>query len=134
MEIRNINWQETMPLRHRVLWPHKPPEYCHVAGDRDAMHFGAFCHGELVCVASVYLSANKARLRKFATHLDYQGQGIGSKLLSYILKLLKATDTNVFWCDARESAVSFYQRFGMQPYGDQFYRGDVSYFKMEVTL
>jgi len=134
MEIRNISWEQTIPLRHNVLWPKKPPEYCHVEGDQDALHFGVFTNDELVCVASVYLKSDKARLRKFATKTDYQGQGIGSQMLKFILHSLKNTEAKVFWCDARESALSFYQRFGMQPYGERFYKADVSYFKMEVAL
>ena len=72
MEIRSITWQETIPLRHQVLWPCKPPEFCHVKGDSDALHYGAFVDDVLVCVASVYLTLNKARLRKFSTDARYQ--------------------------------------------------------------
>jgi len=49
------------------------------------MHFGAFVNDELVCVASVYIKSDKARLRTFATKIDYQGQGIGSQMLKFIL-------------------------------------------------
>jgi ribosomal protein S18 acetylase RimI-like enzyme len=134
MEICRISWEQTIPLRQSVLWPMKPPEYCHVEGDHDALHFGAFAKDELVCVASVYIKSGKARLRKFATKTDFQNQGIGSQMLTFILRTLKNTGVNFFWCDARESALSFYQRFGMQSYGERFYKADVSYFKMKVAL
>ncbi|MGX5203483.1 GNAT family N-acetyltransferase [Aliikangiella sp. IMCC44632] len=134
MEIRTISWEQTIPLRHSVLWPTKPPEYCQVEGDQEALHFGAFTNNELVCVASVYLNLDKARLRKFATKADFQNKGIGSKMLRYIFRSLKNTNAKVFWCDARESALPFYQRFGMQPYGERFYKADVSYLKMKVAL
>ena len=134
IEIRNVSWEQAIPLRQSVLWPTKPAEYCHVEGDHEALHFGAFAYDELVCVASVYIKSDKARLRKFATKADYQSQGIGSQMLNFILQTLKSTDVTVFWCDARESALSFYQRFGMQSYGERFYKADVSYFKMEIAL
>lgn len=134
MEIRNISWEQTIPLRQSVLWPNKPSEYCHVDGDNEAMHFGAFANNKLVCVASVYITSDRARLRKFATKTDYQGQGIGSQMLKFILHSLNNTVVKFFWCDARESALSFYQRFDMQPYGERFYKAEVSYFKMEVAL
>ena len=63
MEICAISWEQTIPLRHSVLWPNKPPEYCHIDGDIDGLHFGVFVDGLLVCVASVYVTLNKARLR-----------------------------------------------------------------------
>jgi len=112
----------------------KPPEYCHVEGDQDALHFGAFANDKLVCVASIYIKLDRARLRKFATNAEYQNQGIGSQMLRYILQSLKKRDTKFFWCDARESALNFYQRFGMRSYGERFYKGDISYFKMKVAI
>jgi ribosomal protein S18 acetylase RimI-like enzyme len=134
MEIRNIQWEETIPLRHKVLWPNKPPEFCKVDGDEEGIHFGAFINNELICVASIYLKAEKARLRKFATDAYFQNQGIGSKMLDFIIRDLKNTDAKVFWCDARESALGFYERFDMYKCSDRFYKADVAYFKMEVAL
>jgi len=134
MKIREITWQQTIPLRHRVLWPSKPPEYCHVDGDSDALHFGAFIDEQLICVASVYTYQNKARLRKFATDPNHQNQGVGSAVLSYILEHLTGSPVEYFWCDARESATEFYQRFGMDKCSQRFYKEEISYFKMEVAL
>lgn len=89
MDIRTVTWEQTISLRHRVLLPSQPPEYCHIEGDVNGLHFDAFINGILVCVASVYLEQNKARLRKFATDVNYQNQGIGAKMLSHIIHSLK---------------------------------------------
>jgi ribosomal protein S18 acetylase RimI-like enzyme len=134
MDIRPISWEQAIPLRHSVLWPHKSPKFCHVEGDSDGLHFGAFIGEVLVCVASVYLTSNKARLRKFATDVNYQHQGIGSKILVHIIQSLKSKQVEYFWCDARESALSLYKRFGMQVCSERFYKADVAYFKMAVAL
>jgi predicted GNAT family N-acyltransferase len=134
MLIRRISWEQTIPIRHHVLWPNKLPEFCHVEGDQEAMHFGAFINEQLVSVASVYLVSDKARLRKFATKTEYQHQGVGSKMLTTILQSLIMTDIEVFWCDARASAIEFYRRFGLEPYGDLFYKDGVAYCKMQVSL
>ena len=134
MEIRTIPWQQTIPLRHSVLWPSKPPEFCHIDGDPEGLHFGVFINGAVVCVASVYVNHNKARLRKFATDERYQNQGIGSKLLAHIINYLKGSQIEYFWCDARETALGLYKRFGMYKCSERFYKADVAYFKMEVVL
>lgn len=134
MEIIRISWEQTIPLRHSVLWPNKPPEYCHVDGDINGLHFGAFINEELVCVASVYLNLNKARLRKFATDVRYQNQGVGSKMLNHIVQSLKNSQAEFFGCDARESALGFYKRFDMHKCSERFYKANVPYFKMEVSL
>jgi predicted GNAT family N-acyltransferase len=134
MEIRSILWEETMPLRHRVLWPNKMPAFCLVVGDQDALHFGAFKDNVLVSVASVFVNQHKARLRKFATDECFQNQGIGSKVLLHIISSLKESKTESLWCDARETAVDFYMRFGLYKASGRFYKSGVPYFKMEIIL
>lgn len=134
MQISAISWEQTIPLRQSVLWPNKPREFCYVEGDAEGKHFGAFIDGRLVCVASVYITSGKARLRKFATDTSYQNQGVGSKILEHIIQSLKCNQIGYFWCDARESALGFYQRFGMRPSGERFYKADVAYYKLDIAL
>lgn len=134
MDIRRIQWQETIPLRHAILWPDRPPEFCHVEGDEDGWHFGAYLSGALVAVASAYPDGRGARLRKFATATACQGRGIGTGLLNHILADLRGLGIDYLWCDARETAMGFYRRFGMRPEGDRFYKGEVPYFRMAVRL
>lgn len=40
----------------------------------------------------------------------------------------------VIWCDARQSALPFYARFGFAAAGDVFYKGDVPYLQMSRRL
>ena len=134
MEIRRIQWQETIALRHAVLWPNKDPKFCYVEGDESAWHFGAFLQEDMVSVASIYPECSSARLRKFATSPEYQKKGIGSKMIIHILSELRAKNIEQLWCDARESAMGFYERFGMKPDCDRFYKGDVPYFRMSVQI
>ncbi|MBC7002195.1 GNAT family N-acetyltransferase [Photobacterium sp. BZF1] len=134
MNITEITAEETLPIRHRVLWPNESVEFCRVPDDADGLHYGVYHDGALVCVASVFVSGEKARLRKFATQPEYQGQGIGSSMIEHILKALKEKGVSLFWCDARETAGGFYRRFGMAPEGERFYKGDVPYFKMAMRL
>lgn len=134
MNIEKITWQETLPIRHRVLWPEKPPSFCQVPDDENADHYGVFINGLLVSVASVYIDGKSARLRKFATLPEHQGKGIGSRLLQHILDQLHKQDVEHFWCDARAGATAFYQRFGMRTEGERFQKSGVDYFKMSVDL
>ena len=134
IEIRQIDWQQTIAVRHRVLWPNKPPEFSKVENDESGLHFGAFMGSSLVCVASVFINADKARLRKYATLPEYQGQGVGTAVLEAIFVHLRQRPLTCFWCDARESAIGFYRRFGMQVEGERFYKSDVPYVKMSIRL
>lgn len=134
MQIIEVNWTETIAIRHRVLWPNKPPEFCKVSGDEQALHFAARTDNQLISVASIYLDKDKARLRKFATLTEFQGQGVGTKLLTFIIERLKQLDIDYLWFDARQSALPFYQRLGFESYGKVFYKSDVAYLKMSKHL
>lgn len=134
MIIKELSWQQTIPIRHQVLWPHKDPSFCKVEGDETGLHFGAEIDGQFVCVASVYPHADNARLRKFATLPKYQKQGVGSAMFEYVLEQSRLNGIKVFWFDARESALAFYRRFGFEAEGERFYKSDVPYFKMSKRL
>ncbi|GGB42628.1 N-acetyltransferase [Oceanisphaera marina] len=132
--IRQIDWQQTIAVRHRVLWPDRPPEFSHIDNDNAGLHFGAFIGPLLVCVASVFINDESARLRKYATLPEYQGQGIGTTVLKSIFAHLKQQAVDYFWCDARESAIGFYRRFGMRVEGERFYKSGEPYMRMSVKL
>lgn len=130
LEILQIKWEQTISIRHEVLWPNKNIEFCHVNGDKDALHFGAFMDTKIICVASIFIDGKHARLRKFATLKKYQNRGIGSKVLNFILDTLKKKGITYFWCDARKSSIDFYKNFGLKPEGVEFYKSDIPYYKM----
>ena len=134
MKVVKINWEETIPIRHKVLWPNEIPSYCKVEGDETAIHFGILIEGEICCVASIYPNQQSVRLRKFATLQEFQGKKVGSFMLNYVIKELKASNVNYFWFDARESAEDFYNRFGFKIEGERFYKNTVPYVKMYMNL
>ncbi|WP_413701298.1 GNAT family N-acetyltransferase [Psychromonas sp. KJ10-10] len=134
MKIQTIRWQDALPIRHQVLWPNKTPEFCKIEDDESGYHYGAFINDKLVCVASIYIENQSARLRKFATLENYQGKGIGSKVLTYILQELADIDITYFWCDARTTALDFYQRFGLEKEGSVFEKSGIAYYKMAMKI
>jgi len=134
MDIRTIKWHETMPIRHEVLWPNKPLIFCKVDGDEHAQHYGIYLAEKLVSVASVYMEGRIARLRKFATLVEFQGCGLGSALITHIVEQLEKVGAESFWCDARKTAVGFYKKFGMEKQGAEFNKSGILYFKMEVSF
>ncbi|MEZ9906071.1 GNAT family N-acetyltransferase [Vibrio breoganii] len=134
MQIRLITPEATLPIRHRVLWPSKPIEFCQVKEDDSGIHFGVFEDDSLLCVASVFITGAEARLRKFATLHEHQGRGMGTGMIEHIIEYLKQQGVTCFWCDARESAQEFYARFNMQKHGERFFKSGEPYFRMSVEL
>ncbi len=144
LSIRPVSPEQTYPLRHRVLWPDKPPEYVKVENDAEGYHVGAFRQEELIAVISLFLhgeAANpgganpgRARFRKFAVHPDYQYQGIGTLLLNHVIAEAKRLGAVSLWCDARLDAADFYRRFGMEAVSEVFYKGPIPYARFSRTL
>lgn len=119
VEIREISAAEALRVRHRVLWPGKPADFCRVEGDDQATHLGGFVNGKLCTVLSLFDEGETVQLRKFATLPAMQGKGLGSALMRAALDDV-ATQGKRITLHARESAVGFYQSFGFQQQGAPF--------------
>lgn len=136
LTIRPITAEDTLPLRHSVLWPDKPFDYVRVPNDDEGYHVGGFVEGQLVSVISLFVDEQTAvaRFRKFATHPDFQSQGIGTQLLNHVIDLARRAGASKLWCDARLTAAAFYERFGMQADGEIFHKGPIAYSRFVLEL
>lgn len=134
IHIQPITPEQTYPLRHSVLWPHKPLDYVKVEDDAAGYHFGAFEDGALIAVVSLFVNGQESRFRKFAAHPDYQRKGVGTALLNHVIAEARRLEAKVLWCDARMDAADFYRRFGMSAVSEVFYKGPIPYAKFSLTL
>ncbi|NHI00824.1 GNAT family N-acetyltransferase [Oceanimonas sp. MB9] len=134
VKVEVLTVEEVLPLRHAVLWPNEPVAFSRVAEDDAGAHFGIRQHGEVVCVASVFFSGDTARLRKFATKMACQGQGMGSVMLQFLIEHLRERGVRKLWFDARASATAFYGKFGFAVEGERFYKHGVAYYRMSRVL
>ncbi|KAG5463592.1 MAG: hypothetical protein BJ554DRAFT_6248, partial [Olpidium bornovanus] len=125
--LREIPHEATYPLRLSVLWPDDPSQVP-LPGDPGGVHFGAFVHGRDPAapdgVISLFVSSSSssprsagkvaAQFRKFATHPDVRGRGIGSALLDRVAEVARAKGAELLWCNARVEQRRFYEKRGME--------------------
>ncbi len=132
--IKEINANQTYPIRLAVLRPTKTLADCVFTHDDDesTFHLGAFLENDLACIGSLYQQkhtlfkeSNQWQLRGMATLPQYVGKGLGSTLLKNTVEILLKKDTNLLWCNARSSAVAFYQKAGFSIVGEEFLIADV---------
>ena len=129
-EIREAPLETVWRIRHEVLYPERTLDGIKVAGDEEGLHWGVYVNGEPVSVISLFEADGVCRFRKFATLEAYQGKGYGSLLLDHIMTLAKG---RTVWCNARTTACSLYERFGMKPVGDTWEDYGYTYVKMEKS-
>ena len=130
-EIKQILSSETLPIRHKVMWPNKPIEYVELPNDENARHFGLFVNGKITSIISLFLENNEIQFRKFATLIEFQGLGYGTILLKKIIDLIKKEGIRKLWCNARVEKSKFYERFNLKPTNKKFKKGGIEYVIME---
>jgi ribosomal protein S18 acetylase RimI-like enzyme len=117
--IEQVSAAETFPLRAQELRQGRPPE---MDGDDApyAMHLAARIDGgEIVGVVRFHprdcpwrAGEGSWQLRGMATDPRVRGLGAGRALVAEGLVRVAARGGDLVWCDARASAVGFYQRIG----------------------
>ena len=129
MEIRQIDSKDTYKIRQKILRPDGEINECKFDGDDKEVtfHLGAFIDENLCSVASFYLDTHpdikdeyQFRLRGMATLEDFQSQGLSRALLKTAFPLIKKNHINTLWCNARKSAIGFYEKVGFETISAEF--------------
>ncbi|SEW54901.1 1-(5-phosphoribosyl)-5-[(5-phosphoribosylamino)methylideneamino]imidazole-4-carboxamide isomerase [Chitinophaga arvensicola] len=134
MNIRKISAEDTLQLRRDVLYPNESLAAVKVDHDEDGLHFGVFDNGELVTVVSLFLGRDSAQFRKLATAPAAQGKGFGKAILAHLVAICKKEKIKLLWCNARDTAETFYDRLGYTTKGDYFIKGGITFIRMELPL
>lgn len=122
---------EVLDLRTRILRPHfEPGRLAHFDDDDapDTLHFVACLNGEVVgCVtyrmARVPETNDEGfQLRGMAVDPSVQKKGVGRRLVDATLPRLARSKPELewAWCNARESAIAFYEKLGFVEIGAPF--------------
>ncbi len=132
MSIVELTAAQTHDLRRRVLrvgTPSSEVTYVHddVAG---TVHLGVIRDGLLIAVSTWASQARPGehreppelavRLRGMAVEPARQGHGVGALLVSAGIERAWASEAQVVWASARDTALAFYRRLGFAVVGDPF--------------
>lgn len=134
IKIAAIKASQTWQIRHDVMWPDQPFEFVQLKEDDLGEHFGVFNGEKLVSIVSCFFSEDEMQFRKLATLEQFQGQGIASELLKYVLKLAREKKIKKVWCNARTNKKSFYEKFGMEDTGRTFEKSSQEFTIMQILL
>ncbi|MBA4849085.1 GNAT family N-acetyltransferase [Emticicia sp. BO119] len=116
------------------MWPDKPLDFVILPNDDEGLHFGLFENEKLIVVISMFVKGGQAQFRKFATDSAYQGKGYGTQLLAFLISEAKRLGVQKLMCDARVTAIGFYERFGMEVSSEVFQKSGKDYVRMNLIL
>lgn len=128
IEIKEILASDTYAVRNSVLRKGKPIETCLFPGDElpTTKHFGLF-QVYLIGIISLFenrnpcfSNANQIQIRGMAILEEYQGLGLGEKLIQSCENYLKSEKEVLIWFNARASAAPFYGKIGYRTFGSVF--------------
>ncbi|RMF10404.1 MAG: GNAT family N-acetyltransferase [Candidatus Neomarinimicrobiota bacterium] len=128
LDIKPVSVERVRPLRHRVLRPGQPwsstlwPRDL----DPDTVHFAGFLGTEIVVIGTVFPEpydewSDAVRLRGMATAPEHRRKGYGFQLLDAMVRHAREyLGASLLWCNAREAAFPFYERYGFTLVGKPF--------------
>ncbi|WP_232456795.1 GNAT family N-acetyltransferase [Pedobacter psychrophilus] len=133
--IEQIPPAATLRVRQAELYPLMLLKKLQLEEDEDGIHFGLFHDDKLISVVSCFEKEDGCvQFRKFATLKEFQHQGFGTALLTYIMAFAEEQKTKKIWCNARSTAIGFYQKLGLTETDEKFTRDGIDYVIMEKEL
>ncbi len=141
MRVRFASLDAIIALRDAVIIQGTDRDSPRFPGDDDpgTRHVGAFDEGECVGCATFmrngFEGCDAWQLRGMATAPERRNEGIGAAMLAFAECELPTLGPRLFWCDARESAVPFYEKMGWSVVSERFEKPGVGpHFRMRKEV
>jgi phosphoribosylformimino-5-aminoimidazole carboxamide ribotide isomerase len=132
--IEQIRPELTWKLRQQVLYPESNLSEMAMEEDNHGYHFAAFKDNYIVAVVSLFNKDNDWQFRKFAVDASVQSIGIGKTMLQHITDFAITGGGTRLWCNARDTAIGFYIKYGFSHTGQLFSKNGFNYEILEKQL
>lgn len=88
----------------------------------------------MACLVLTPLDEERIKMRQVAVDESLKGQGVGSKMVEYAEAHAKDLGYKSMECNARLSAVPFYEKMGYHTEGDLFHEVTIPHYHMKKQL
>lgn len=93
--------------------------------DLTADHYVLVKDGTVVATTRVIHKDVGCKLSRFAVRKAERGHGVGGRLLAFVPADLKVKGKPRVFMSAQSDKIGFYEKYGFQAYGDEFYECDI---------
>jgi predicted GNAT family N-acyltransferase len=126
--VKFIPVELTLGLRSKILRNGLALEECNFPTDKveGAFHLAFYEANEIATIASFFPNSYQDKkelgyqLRGMATDYPFLGKGFAKQLVAYAVEYIKKTNAQYIWCNARTSAIEFYQKLGFELISEEF--------------
>lgn len=132
----SAHYKASIALRHRVLREPLGLEFSEeeLAKETDQIHVIASVDDALIGVLVLVPIGDKTyKMRQVAVAPDWQGKGIGTRLVSFCEEYAIRKGICRIELHARKEAVQFYTDLAYSTIGDEFVEVGIPHFKMEKS-
>ena len=115
--IRKTDAENLLPVRSIILRKNADFDLCRYKGDnnKDSIHLACFLNNKIIGAVSLIKNIpthknlkNCVQVRGMCVLKEYQGMGVGKKLIEYAEKKCKEVGFDFVWMNARIIALDFY--------------------------
>lgn len=137
IEYASKEYDEVVKLRYEIL---RKPLNLHftaeqLAAEKDYFHLGYYKEGVLIaCLMLVPKEYGSIQMKQVAVAQNWQGKGIGAKLVNAAEKFAREKGFSLMFCHARNTAVPFYEKLNYLKVGDMFEEVTIPHWEMEKAL
>jgi len=128
------DYQRCLDLRSSILRAPLGMELSEadVAGEHEQLHVGIFQNQQLMgCITAKTIDDNRlANIRQMVIAAEARGKGFGCRLIRDTESILRESGFIEVELNAREAAISFYEKQGYRCVGDFFEKLGIPHIKM----
>lgn len=137
IEFSSEEYNQMVTLRRKVLRIPLGIDFTtqELLKDKDDFLIAAFLESDIIgCLILTPQEQQKIKMRQVAVDMAWQGHGIGQQIVDFAESFSVTNYFNYMHCNARATAVSFYQKQGYTVSGDEFTEVGIAHYYMSKKL
>ncbi|MEO6490391.1 MAG: GNAT family N-acetyltransferase [Ferruginibacter sp.] len=130
-------YKQMVSLRHQMLRQPLGLTFSQeeLEKEKDNILIAAFDDDDMLgCCMLTKVNSNTMQIRQMAVPNNLQGKGIGASLISFMETIARDKGCKCLVMHARDTAVSFYEKFGYKAKGEPFMEVGIPHHVMEKRL
>ena len=128
---------EALRLRYTILREPLGLNFTEEELGKDAAdtHLGLWINDKIIACLTLTFSTNRRiKMRQVAVDEKFQGRGYGQLLVNEAEKFAGQNGFEIMFCNARKTAVPFYEKMNYQIVSDEFTEVNIPHYTMEKQI